>query len=94
MIQDHQDRVEQNPTHTKFKISHSKDKYQEVLSYNELMDHLNQQEEGPLEWEMKRIVSHQGPSQKNTLATKDQSIMSGLNGKMEDHIGTTVGHCS
>ena len=49
MIQDHEDKVKQNPTHNQFKISHSKEKYEEILSYNELMDNLNQQEEGPLE---------------------------------------------
>ena len=60
-IHEHEDNVKKNPTHTKFKISHSKDKYEEILSYNELMDHLNKQEGGPLEWELKRIVAHQGP---------------------------------
>ncbi len=63
-IQGHETDKEKSSTHTKFCVSHNKNKYEEILSYNDIMDHLDKQEDGPLFWELRHIVSHQGPLSK------------------------------
>ena len=64
-IRNHEENTKQNSVHTKFKVKHNKDKYEEILTYNELMDHLHKLEDGPIMWELRKIVSHQGPLDKN-----------------------------
>ena len=63
-IRDHGTNTTRHSTHTKFHVSHGKDKYEEILTYNDIMDHLDRQEEGSLLWELRHIVSHQGPLSK------------------------------
>ena len=64
-IRNHEEDTKENSVHTKFKVKHNKDKYEEILTYNELMDHLHKLEDGPIMWELRKIVSHQGPLDKN-----------------------------
>ena len=64
-IKNHEENTKQSSIHTKFKIKHSKDKYEEIITYNELMDHLSKLEDGAIMWELRHIVSHQGPLDKN-----------------------------
>ena len=64
-IKNHEENTKQSSIHTKFKIKHSKDKYEEIITYNELMDHLNKLEDGAIMWELRHIVSHQRPLDKN-----------------------------
>ena len=64
-IKNHEENTNQSSVHTKFRIRHIKDKYEEIITYNELMDHLNKLEDGAIMWELKHIVSHQGPLDKN-----------------------------
>ena len=60
-IKNHMKDVEENSVYTKFKIKHNKDKFEEFLTYNELMDFLNNFEDGPIMCRLDQIVSHQGP---------------------------------
>ena len=52
-----------DPLHAKFKASlQSKNgKYDEMISYNQLLDHLERQDHQTLLWEMDKIIAHQGP---------------------------------
>ena len=50
-----------NSAHTKFKIQHNKDKFEEILSYNEIIDHNECSEDAPVMWELDEIIGHQGP---------------------------------
>ena len=47
-IKNHEENTKQSSIHTKFKIKQSKDKYEEIITYNELMDHLSKLEDGAI----------------------------------------------
>ena len=64
-IKNHQDNVQTDSIHTKFRIKHTNDDCEELLTHNKLMDHLDKQEDGPIMWELTKITSHQGPLNKN-----------------------------
>ena len=63
-IKNHQDDIDENSTHTKFRLKYNKDKYEEILTYNEHKDHLNNLEDGAVMWELQQIVSHRGSLKK------------------------------
>ena len=42
-------------------MSHNNNQYEDILSYNEIVDYIERQGEEPLYWELRHIVSHQGP---------------------------------
>ena len=50
-----------NSARTKFKIQHNKDKFEEILSYNKIIDHIECSENAPVMWELDEIIGHQGP---------------------------------
>ena len=50
-----------NSARTKFKVKHNKDKFEEILSYNEIIDHIERSEDAPVMWELDEIIGHQGP---------------------------------
>ena len=52
---------EDNSARKKFKILHNKDKFEEILSYNEIIDHIERSENAPVMWELDEIIGHQGP---------------------------------
>ena len=74
VIKNHQVDTEVNSTHTKFRVKYNKDKYEEILTYNELMDHLNNLEHGAVMWELQQIVSHQFPLQRHIKVMTDHPI--------------------
>lgn len=62
MIEDHDSKLEDNPTRLKFLISVNQDDGEEVITYNQLLDYLSQEENNnDVVWKFRRIVSHQGP---------------------------------
>ena len=60
---DHQKQIFESSKHKKFKVSCNKDQHEEIASCNEIVDHIERQNEEPLHWELRHIVSHQGPLQ-------------------------------
>ena len=60
-IEDHEYKMSKHPDHLKFRCSMNYDQYEEILSYNEVMDYLEKNESNPIVWKFKRIVGHQGP---------------------------------
>ena len=72
-IKDHKHKVNNRPEHLKFKCSVNDDKYEEVLSYNDILAYIEKDADNPIVWKLKRIVSHQGP----------------LNNKHRDYKGST-----
>ena len=64
-IRDQQETHENSSSLTKFRVSRNRDQYEQILSYDEVMDHLEKQGEEPIQWEIKRIVGHQGPLSKS-----------------------------
>jgi hypothetical protein len=41
------------------------DKFEEIMTYNQIMDHIEQSEEDAIVWRFKQIVGHEGPRTKN-----------------------------
>jgi hypothetical protein len=48
-----------------FVCSVNNDKYEEIMTYNQIMDHIEQLEEDTIVWRFKRIAGHEGPLTKN-----------------------------
>ncbi|CAJ1938442.1 unnamed protein product [Cylindrotheca closterium] len=63
LIDKHNDKTTNNPAHLKFRVSINNDQYEDVMAYNEILERLEADEENPIVWKFKRIVSHQGPLQ-------------------------------
>ena len=60
-IVDHEQDLAKNPDKVKFLCSVNGDEYEEILSYNEIIDHIEKDEADPGFWRFKSISGHQGP---------------------------------
>jgi len=47
--------------HRRFKLSINNDQYEDIMAYNEILQHLKKDQEQEILWRFKRILSHQGP---------------------------------
>jgi hypothetical protein len=56
-IEDHNACTEKNLERMRFVCSVNDDKYEEIMTYNQIMD--------PIVWRLKRIAGHKGPLSKN-----------------------------
>jgi hypothetical protein len=62
LVKDHQSKLRKLDHHHKFRISVNDDQYEEVITYNELMDFIQKNEENDaIVWRFWQIVRHQGP---------------------------------
>jgi hypothetical protein len=61
-ISDHESNVCCSDDHVKFRISVNEDEYEEIITYNELMDFIEKnQGNDAIVWRFRHIVGHQGP---------------------------------
>jgi hypothetical protein len=61
-ISDHESNVCRSDDHVKFRISINEDEYEEIITYNELLDFIEKnQENDAIMCQFRRIVGHQGP---------------------------------
>ena len=61
-IEKYEDDVAQNPTRLKFLIRNVHgDQAEEVITYNQMLDFINRDQDTDIVWKFKKIVSHQGP---------------------------------
>ena len=66
-VDDHERELFRLPGHVQFVCSVNDDDYEEILSYNELMDYIekderqHQDEDGNAMWKFKRVIGHEGP---------------------------------
>ncbi len=63
-IRDHQQSTENASVLTKFRVARNRDNFEQVLTYQQVMDHIEKQGEEPIQWEISKIVGHQGPLSK------------------------------
>jgi len=61
LVQDHESNVKENPERVRFLCSINDNEAQEIISYNQVIDHITRDEESDVAWRFKRITSHQGP---------------------------------
>ena len=60
-LEEHDDKLENNADRIKFKVSINNDEYEEILTYNQVLDHIQRDEDTEIVWKFKRISAHQGP---------------------------------
>ena len=65
LVQDHDDKIANNPNMVKFILSVNNDMSEEIKTYNQLLQYLNKDEENDILWKFRHIVSHQGPLSNN-----------------------------
>ena len=64
-IKEHQDNIESSSTNVKFRCGVNNDAYEDILTYNQIMDYLSKDDEDDIIWKFKDIIGHQGPLNKN-----------------------------
>jgi hypothetical protein len=71
VLDDHEKNVADNPVLKKFKCLIGEDEFEEILSYNEVMQHIEKtDDDGETFWQYKRISGHEGPLNKNHSSWK------------------------
>ena len=69
----HDNDLKNNPEHMKYRCNINDDAYEEILSYNEILHHIEKDDNTELVWKFKSITSHQGPMDKNHKDYKGSS---------------------
>ena len=58
----HEEKLGQSKEHQKFIVSVNDGEYEEIVTYNEILDHILQENsDDAIYWRFERIVAHQGP---------------------------------
>jgi hypothetical protein len=71
VLDDHKKNVANNPVLKKFKCLVGEDEFEDILSYNEEMQHIEKNnDDGETFWKYKRISGHEGPLNKNHSSSK------------------------
>ena len=62
-LREHRNNLAQEPEHIQFRVSVNENQYEELLSFQEIIDHISKDEsqESTLIWKFKRITAHEGP---------------------------------
>ena len=63
-VEDHEYSTQLDRGHVKFKVSVG-DKYEDIMTYDQIISKIEQELDGDVVWKFKRIVSHEGPLTKN-----------------------------
>jgi len=59
-IEDHEHSTRSERTHVKFKVTVG-DKYDDIMTYDQIISKVEQELDGDVVWKFKRIVGHEGP---------------------------------
>jgi hypothetical protein len=59
LTEDHESRVEDNPTRIKFRVSVNNDKAEEIITYNKMLEHVTKDDDSDIRWKFKRIIPHE-----------------------------------
>jgi hypothetical protein len=71
VIDDHEKNVADNPVLKKFRCQVDEEEFEEILSYNEVMHHIEKEDDdGETFWKYKRISGHEGPLTKTRNSWK------------------------
>jgi hypothetical protein len=65
-IEDYNANTKKNLEQMRFVCSVNDDKYKEIMTYNKIMDHIEQSEEDAIVWRFKRIAGHRPPYQESS----------------------------
>ena len=68
MLVENEEQLSKHPDHIKFVCSVNDDMYEEILTYNEILEYITknkeQDEDQAIVWKFKHIAGHQGPLNK------------------------------
>ena len=64
-IKTHDNKLETDPERMKYRCSVNEEEYEEIMSYNDILHHVEKDENTELVWKFKDITAHQGPMAKN-----------------------------
>jgi hypothetical protein len=70
LIEDHNHSHLNSKEHTKFRVLVNNDTYEEIMTYGEILTHINRDEEQDVLWRYKNIIGHQGPISVDDVAYK------------------------
>jgi Reverse transcriptase (RNA-dependent DNA polymerase) len=59
LIEDHESKVEDNPTRIEFRVSVNEDKAEEIITNNKMSEYITRDEGSDIQWKFRRIVSHE-----------------------------------
>jgi hypothetical protein len=60
-VEDHQSKVNEQNDRVKFVCSINDEQYEEIMSYNDIISHIEKDEEDTIIWKFRRITAHEGP---------------------------------
>jgi hypothetical protein len=92
-IEDHDANTEKNLKQMRFVCLVNDDKYEEIMTYNQIMDHIEQWEEDAIVWRFKQIAGYEGPLTKNHPMWKGSIYnvrVEWENGEITDEPMTTI----
>ena len=72
-IEDHEDKLAHHPEHLQFLCSINDDAAEEIMSYNDILAHIQQDEDSDIVWKFRHITSHEGPLRHNHPSYKGSS---------------------
>ena len=59
LVEDFQDKNSRDPQLLKFKVSINNDEFEELMTYQQVLDHILADEQTKIMWKYKRIIGHQ-----------------------------------
>ena len=65
VIEEHADKVENHTDRIKFRLSVNQDQYEEIITYNQMLDYIEKDDNTEVLWKFKHIQSHEGPLNSN-----------------------------
>jgi hypothetical protein len=92
-IEDHEAETQRNTDRMRFVCSVNDDKYEEIMTYNQILEHIERSEEDAIVWRFKRIVGHEGPLTKAHAMWKGSKYNVRIeweNGEITDEPLTTI----
>ncbi len=63
-IRNHQDKVRESSDTVQFRCSINKDAYEEILTYNQILEYISREDDDGIIWKFKDIIGHKGPLSK------------------------------
>ena len=81
-INAHDKKVQNNPELMRLKYSIKNDQYEEILEYNDIVQHLYLNQESDNLWKFKVITAHEGPLRQTDNITRGLGTTWWLGGKM------------
>ena len=67
-----------------FKVSTNNNGYEEILAYNQVLNHIQRNEDSDIVWKFKPITAHQGPRKPGDKNYKDSKYNVGMTTKTND----------